>query len=352
MPVQVLSMILLLLVSLLDTSHQTDGDLAPRQCEILSQFVQEKGSGAISIIVGPKQQFPDDYVTPTASSALDLPRNVWSCFSSREWLKVYMLDMRNQRCSLACAEGFVRCSFPVLREVCWGTEKLSASVCAVLGQAHWPSLDKLELSYHGLWNALGLSELMQASWPSLTFLDLTDNNLDPMAVIALSRSSCCKQLRVLYLSDNILGEEGVRALGLGRWESLLSCALSRCSIGSCAAVMCLAQVHFPKLDSLCLTGNRFEVGAIACLSGAQWPHLTGVSLGLQDIHESDCDILGVCKPHSSNVLTRYLKTASDFILSPPRPVSRTSVLSGVRKGPLFLDHPCPVLPSVGLIIFE
>lgn len=228
----------------------------------------------------------------------------------------------------------------------------SALCSAVLAQAHWPSLKNLGLSYQGLC-ATGLPELLQAPWLSLTSLDLTDNNLDPVAVTAWSRISCCKQLKTLYPSDNVWGEEGVRALGLGRWESLLPCALRHCSLGSCAAVTCLAQLHFPKLCHLHLTGNRFEVGAVACFSGAQWPRLTGVTLGLQDIHKSDCDILGICNPHSSRaVLTRYLRIASELILNPHMSVSTPNVLSGLRKGPLYLDHSCTVLLSIGKINFE
>lgn len=111
----------------------------------------------------------------------------------------------------------------------------------------------------------------------------------------LSTSSWCGQLESLKLEGNVLGEEGVRALGMGQWDNLRQCDVRQCKIGCYGAVRCLAQVHFPVMRMLQLTGNQFEDGAIACLSVAQWPDLMHVSLGCQDVSDQDWQVLGICK---------------------------------------------------------
>ena len=174
--------------------------------------------------------------------------------------------MRDHQCSLACAQGLVRCMFPTLNHL----------ICSGLSTA-------------------GLRELLQASWPHLRILELPDSNFPPSAVTLLSTSSWCRQLTALTLEVTVLGEEGVRALGVGQWDNLLQCDLGLCKIGSYDAVRCLAQVHFPSLCRLWLTGNEFEAGAIACLSAAQWPDLMHVALGCQDVNDQDWQALGFCK---------------------------------------------------------
>lgn len=210
-----------------------------------------------------------------------------------------MLDMRNQLYSAACAHEFVMCCFSALSQIIWDAGQLSAEACAVLSQAYMPSLEKLCLSDQGL-SAVGLLELLPAPWPHLFHLYLRNTNLDPIAVAALSNSSWCRRLGFLSLDGNALGEAGVRALGLGHWETLIACNLSSCGIRSHAAFACLAQIQFPALRVLVLTGNGYEVGAVACLSGAHWPIIRSFRLGSQDLEECDYDILGISKSHYYN----------------------------------------------------
>ena len=87
------------------------------------------------------------------------------------------------------------------------------------------------MSDHNM-HAAGLPVLLQASWPSLSSLYLASNNLDPLAVNALSKSSYCEKLEDLELSGNALGEAGVRALRLGRWDNSTMCNLERCSVAT------------------------------------------------------------------------------------------------------------------------
>ena len=283
-----------LLISLFSIARPADFDLSPRLREILSQHVRIHRSTTTSIIVGPQQDSLVSCGAQTASSALWLPDSLWSCFSRVAWPKVYRLDMHNQQCSLACAQDLVRCNFPLLEEIVWCAGKLSAPICAVLGQACLSMLTYLSLCEQD-WNVATLPEPLQASLPCFTVLDVAYNSLDLMCLTALSTGFRHRILQELHLDGNALGEEGVSALGLGHWETLQSCSLRHCSISSHAAVTCLARVHFPKLGNLCLTGNRFEKGAVACLSGAQRPTLTCVMLGSQDLDEDDCGVLGISK---------------------------------------------------------
>ena len=283
-----------LLISPLRESQQAVSDLTLRQCEILAQCVETASlrRNTVNITVGPQQQSATIGGTLTASSALCLPGNVWSCVGYQEWPAVYLLDMRNQQFSLACAQGFIRCRFPAVQQVYWGGAKLDAGVCAELCQACLPLLVQLSLADQGL-SGGGLQGLLQAAWPRLATLDLANNNLDPLAVTALSNSSRCRKLEQLCLRGNPLGEAGVRALALGQWEALRVCDLQHCSTTSHAAVTCLAQAHFPELLYLNLTDNPFEAGAIARLSGAQWPTLECITLGLYDIDDHDYESLGI-----------------------------------------------------------
>lgn len=227
-------------------------DLTPRQLKVLSQCVDRQRSSTTSITVGPQQSPPYLQEPPTASSALYLPGNMWSCFNRQPWPKrMAALDLRSQQCSLRCAHGFVRCTFPKLRALFWGSGNLSPAVCAVLSQASMRYLNYLNLSDQGL-DAEGLGVLVQACWPRLTELCLANNSLDPVAVTALSTSSWSRRLQFLYLDGNAFGEEGLMALGLGFWLAFLICSLEHCSIEDYTAITsdCLIRVHFPVLIRL------------------------------------------------------------------------------------------------------
>lgn len=194
------------------------------------------------ISVGPQQSPPYLQETPTASSALYLPGNLWSCFSRLRWSKrMATLDLRNQQCSLRCAQGFVRCRFPKLRALFWGSGNLSPAVCAVLSQTRMRYLNYLNLSNKGL-DAAGLAVLVQAGWPRLTHLFLANNSLDSVAITALSMSSWSSQLQFLYLDGNAFGEKGMRALGLGSGRlctyAALSAAVSKTLLQSLVLIVC------------------------------------------------------------------------------------------------------------------
>ena len=282
--------ILVLLISPLGSSRS---DLNSRQCEIPSQYANDGERDNIELVIG-RERCPlacHEFWTPRASSALHLPANIWSCFGTETGLGVR--DMSNQLISTTCAQGFNSVSFPALHSLFLCGSRLSATVCAVLSQASLPSLMALSFSDQGL-NAAGLSKLMQASWP-LEKLDLANNNLGHLAVAALSKSSWCRRLKSLSLNGNHLGEKGVRALGAGQFEALTTCNLKHCGIGSHAAVTCLAQMHFPELVYLGLTGNPFEAGALACLSVAQWPNLNRLTLGHLDLQYNDWDMFDINK---------------------------------------------------------
>ncbi len=90
-----------------------------------------------------------------------------------------VLGVYKRQWSLACAQDFVGCSFPILKIINWPMGKLNAPACAVLSQASLPSLNELVLSDQGI-TAAGLSELLQASWPCFTSLELARNNLLPV----------------------------------------------------------------------------------------------------------------------------------------------------------------------------
>ena len=260
--------IVMLLISLCDSHPQAKFDLTPQQCKVLSQCADRLRQVTYFITLVPQQQGqPEYHETSTACSALScLPNQLWSCLGCQPWPELIEVNIRGQRCSLVCTQGLVRCSLPALGY----------------------------LSCSGVSTA-GLHELVHACWPHLCFLDLSNSKFVPSAVTLLSTSSWCGQLESLKLQGTVLGEEGVRALGVGQWGNLLQCDLGLCKIGSCDAMRCLAQVHFPSLCRLWLTGNEFEAGAIACLSAAQWPDLSHVSLGCQDVDDQDWQALGICK---------------------------------------------------------
>lgn len=100
------------------------------------------------------------------------------------------------------------------------------------------------------------------------------------------------------MSGNDWGKEGIRALALGQWDALHVCSLKHYGIRTSAADFSLAQVQFPLLCKLHLTGNLFETGALVFLgaAGFQWVRLRSVTLGLQDIdtRACSCDILVIC----------------------------------------------------------
>ena len=276
-----------ILISLLGGIQKTDFDLTPAQCEILSRCVDRDTKHTNRIRVGDRQQnvYHDlmglykFYQTQAACPARSLPGNFWHCFSRQDWPHHLVLDLHFQECSLACVVGLVTCRLP-FGSLIWSGLKLSAAVCAVLSQK---------------------------CLPGLTVLRLASNNLDLWAVTSLSQSSWCRGLIILDLSFNVFDEQALRALSLGDWEALRFCELSFCGIRTHAAVLCLAQVYFPKLFSLRLTGNHFESGALACLSGAQWPSLRTLEVGFLDLPDRDCEILGIEHLHTRNV------TADDII---------------------------------------
>lgn len=83
------------------------------------------------------------------------------------------------------------------------------------------------------------------------------------------------------------------------------CNLEHCRIESHKVVTCLAQVHISRLYILDLSGNQFEAGPMACLSGGRWPRhtCTRVALSFQNLDACDGSLLGVfCKDadHEAN----------------------------------------------------
>lgn len=241
---------LVFLVSPVGSHDLIDFDLTPRQLGKLSAAVDRQRGSATTITVGPQQSPPYLQETPTASSALYLPGNLWSCFNRLRWPKrMATLDLRNQQCSLHCVRGFVRCRFPKLRALFWGSGNLSPAVCTLLSQTRMRYLNYLNLSNQGL-NAAGLAVLVQACWPRLTHLFLAHNSLDPVAVTALSMSSWSSRLQVFYLDGNAFGDEGLRALGLGFWPALFIRNLEHCSIENYTAITSLIPVQFPLLIKL------------------------------------------------------------------------------------------------------
>ena len=124
------------LISRVSSAEQADFNLTPRQCEILSQCLNRVRANITRITVGTRQNPLDS--REVAHSAQCLPDNVWSCFSSQQWPNLSVLRMYHQKCSLACAQGFVQCSFPVLQYLYWDWGDISATVCAVLRQACLP----------------------------------------------------------------------------------------------------------------------------------------------------------------------------------------------------------------------
>ena len=163
---------LVLLIRPLGNFPQAEFDLTPQQCEVLSQWVGKERGNTTTVTVGPLQQIPCFSHQPqTASSALCLPGNLWSCFTGQDWPKLTTLDMRNQVCSLACAQGFVKCRFPALQKIYWCEGGSSATVFAVICQACLPCLADLFLSDQSL-SAAAFSELLQACWPCLDSLYL------------------------------------------------------------------------------------------------------------------------------------------------------------------------------------
>ena len=258
----------LLLISPLGRPHLADHDLSPQQYEILSQFVDTEQRNTTQITISLQRQPEDATTARTESSPSFLPGNLWFCFGRQKSPQVYALHLRHQQWSLACAQSFVRCSFPSLCIVRWCGGNLSAPVCAVLNQARLPSLRHLFLTSQCI-TAAGLPELLRGSW--------------------------CTDLESLHLEGNALGEEGAKALCLGRWRALEVCGLVDCGMSSHAAVTYLARARFPKLRVMHLTGNHFEAGAIACLAVAQWRKLEHMTLSWQDLDVGACDVLGVCR---------------------------------------------------------
>ena len=75
---------------------------------------------------------------------------------------MHELDLRNQQCSLRCAQGFLKCRFPKIRTISWSSGNLSPAVCTLLSQARMRFLNDLRLSDQAL-NAAGFFGLVHAS---------------------------------------------------------------------------------------------------------------------------------------------------------------------------------------------
>ena len=116
-----------LLIRPSNKSPQSVFDLTPQQCEVLSlsQWMARAKVDRKVIMTGPQTHSPYLPRTPTASSALCLPGNLWSCFGNQIWPSLVELDMRDQQCSQASTQGFGKHSFPTLQTVFWSAGELS-----------------------------------------------------------------------------------------------------------------------------------------------------------------------------------------------------------------------------------
>lgn len=214
--------------------------------------------------------------------------------------------------------------FPALARLMYNGP-LGGKYAKALAGARFPALVAFEAPYGGAKND-DLRTLLKADWfPQLRVLDLSDNAIGDLGIKALVASPVTKSLRVLKLGDNPFGKAGLSALATpGAFPELTTLSLrsyhKRKGVPADLAAF-LSKLEIPTLRHLDLMG--WPLGNDGAKALATNPALAGLTrLSLHDCHIGDPGAKALfASPHLRNLVAldldyNAIKTAAGALADP------------------------------------
>lgn len=159
------------------------------------------------------------------------------------------------------------------------TERRSAALHTLVNWHKHPELEKLIISDWGLGD-FGVEALSHAGWVDLQHLELLNCGLGPEGIAALTLNvDLFQQLRVLDLTMNNIGAEGVASLGNVGLPMLEELVLSYNDLSKGGAAALVAGIpRWPLLRQLDLTAVHFQSADLETLLSVKIPLLKRISL--------------------------------------------------------------------------
>ncbi len=153
-----------------------------------------------------------------------------------------------------------------------------AAIQAIVTSPHLSQLRSLQL-FNLTMGDEGLLALAEAAarFPRLEMLELTRAGVTGMGVAALARSPLMAQLRSLWLRENAIGRDGLRALARAEAPLLEELWLPGTQLGNVGSI--LAKARWPALWRLDLDHSELHPSSLSALLRSKWfPRLRELTL--------------------------------------------------------------------------
>ena len=191
-----------------------------------------------------------------------------------------------------CIEPFDRAipalmkgNWPMLKDLCIG-DILSDGGLECLSDLPWSTLQSLQLNY-GQVTPSGMSSLIQADLPQLQELSFVYaiwplEGEDCFAVLAQAKWPLLSKLELIGVD---VSHEGIRHLVTGQWPMLQTITLEPCDITD-RDMPLFVQADWPNVQSLTVVG-RFEHMEVLNMCMRKWPALQMLRLGVVFDHTNN-----------------------------------------------------------------
>jgi uncharacterized protein (TIGR02996 family) len=154
----------------------------------------------------------------------------------------------------------------------------TATLQAIVRSPHLSQLKSLQLFNLAIGDE-GLIALAESAerFPHLEMLELTRTGVTGAGVAALARSPLMSRLRNLWLRENAIGREGLRALARAEAPALEELWLPETQLGNVGTI--LAKARWPALWRLDLDNSGLTPSSVSALLRSDWfPRLRDLSL--------------------------------------------------------------------------
>ncbi len=239
---------------------------------------------SVALIVKASHQSSPDMDTKAHGSALSRFATNWEAKAQHVWMC--------QDSKSVCLDSFKHLDlgkWPCLKSItCLGQYDIALPVCWLWGDSS-SNLRRITMTLCSL-GANTLQSLI-TTCPHLCSLSLTDCNIEAAALTCLNQARFTK-LNRLDLSSNPLGWSGAQSLSRCDLPALQWLNLDDTNLNALAA-MYLAQGCWPKLRCLHLVGNQLHVEVAAYLVKGKWPLLKELNLSWTCAPKAAFEVLGV-----------------------------------------------------------
>jgi len=147
----------------------------------------------------------------------------------------------------------------------------------MLNKSNWPNLKVLNVS----WNKIGdegLEVLASGKWPLLEDLNLVVTNITAAGLELIIDKSDWPNLKKLNVAQNNIGNKGLEVLMSRNWPLLEALNLSQTNITAQGLKLVMDKQNWPDLKRLDVSGNQIGDEGLEALVCGKWPFIEDLSL--------------------------------------------------------------------------